>query len=163
MKLIDKKGKLFGVINAIDAVIALIIIVIAAGAVYKFAFMDKTSTVTPMEPVTYTVEIKKVRSFTMDNVKEGDTLFDTASGSAIGKITKIDYTTAKEPMGLLDGTMIMAEVENRYDVLFTVEAEASTSGDVYYINRSYEVVVGSTREFATKYSQFEGKVKEILP
>ena len=76
MKLIDKKGKLFGVINAIDAVIALIIIVIAAGAVYKFAFMDKTSTVTPMEPVTYTVEIKKLRSFTMDNVKEGDTLLN---------------------------------------------------------------------------------------
>ena len=49
MKLIDKKGKLFGLINAIDAVIALIIIVIAAGAVYKFAFMDKTSTFTVLK------------------------------------------------------------------------------------------------------------------
>ena len=163
MKLIDKKGKLFGLVNAIDAVIALVIIVIAAGAVYKFAFMDKTSTVTPMVPVNYTVEIKQVRDFVMDNVKEGDTFYDAASGGAIGKITKIEYSPAKEPMGLLDGTMIMAEVENRYDVLFTVEAEASTSGDVYFVNRSYELVIGSSREFATKYSLFEGKVKEILP
>ncbi|MBQ2753670.1 MAG: DUF4330 family protein [Firmicutes bacterium] len=41
MKLIDKKGKLFGVINAIDAVIALIIIVIAAGAVYNLLLWIK--------------------------------------------------------------------------------------------------------------------------
>ena len=163
MKLIDKKGRLFGIINAIDAVIALVIIVIAAGAVYKFAFMEKTSTVASMEPISYTVEVKKVRNFIMDNVKEGDTLFDGASGTAIGTITKVDYSTAKEPMGLADGTLIMAEVENRYDVVFTVEADASTNGDIYYVNRSYELVIGSTKDFTTKYSQFEGKVKEILP
>lgn len=161
--LVDKKGKLFGKINLIDAAIALVIIVIAAGAVYKFAFMEKTSTVSAMEPITYTVEVKKVRSFITENVREGDTLFDSASGSAIGTITKIEATPAKEPMGLLDGTLILAEVENRYDVVFTVEAEASKTGDVYYVNRSYETVIGSTKDFLTKYSQFEGKVKEILP
>ncbi len=162
MKLIDKKGKLFGLINAVDAVIALVVIVIIAGAVYKFGFMEKTSTVAPMNPITYTVEVKKVRGFIMDNVKEGDTLFDNASGSSIGKITKIDAVTAKEPMGLGNGEMIMAEIENRYDVTFTVEAEASTNGDVYFVNRSYELVIGSSKDFMTKYAQFEGKVREIL-
>lgn len=162
MKLVDEKGKLFGLINVIDAAIAVIIVVIIAGAVYKFGFMDKTSTVTPTEPITYTVEVKKVRDFIFENVKVGDKLFDADSGSEIGTITKIDHVGAKEPMGLADGTLILADVENRYDIIFTVEGEASLSNGVYYVNRSYEVVVGSTKKFATKYSEFEGKVKEIL-
>ena len=162
MKLVDEKGRLFGLINAIDAAIAAVIIVIIAGADYKFAFMDKTSTVTPTEPITYTVEVKKVRNFIFDNVREGDKLFDADSGSEIGTITAIDYVGAKEPMGLADGTLILADVENRYDVVFTVDGDASSSNGVYYVNRNYEVVIGSTKKFATKYSEFEGKVKEIF-
>ena len=61
MKLIDKKGKLFGLINAIDLCIIVVVVVLIAGAVYKFKFMDKTSNTAAMQNVTYTVKIEKIR------------------------------------------------------------------------------------------------------
>ena len=44
MKLIDNKGKLFGIINAIDFFVILLVIAIGLGTYYKFGVMDKTST-----------------------------------------------------------------------------------------------------------------------
>ena len=60
MKLIDKKGKIFGLINAIDLCIIVVVVVLIAGAVYKFKFMDKTSNTAAMQNVTYTVKIEKI-------------------------------------------------------------------------------------------------------
>ncbi|NLK36954.1 MAG: DUF4330 domain-containing protein [Epulopiscium sp.] len=162
MKLVNEKGKLFGKINIIDFCVILLVIALALGAAYKFRGLEKTSTTTTMEPIRYTIEVKKIRDYIFQNVKEGDLIFDKTSGNCIGTITKIDATPAKEAVLCIDGTYNMGDVENRIDVVFTVEGEGVISADGYFINKTYELVSGSERKFMTKYFECDGSIKDIL-
>ncbi len=162
MKLIDEKGKLFGKINAIDFCVIVLVIALAAGAFYKFRVLDKTSTTAAMEPVSYTVEVKKIREYVFQNVKEGDLLFDKTSGKSIGTIVKVEGVPAKEAVLCTDGTYRQGEVENRVDVTFTIEAEGIVNEDGCFVHKTYELVSGSERKFMTKYFECDGKVKDIL-
>ena len=152
MKLVDEKGKIFGKFNVIDLCVVIIVLILAAGTYYKFGVMDKTSTASAMEPVTYTVKINKIRDYVFNNVKEGDTLYDKTSGNAIGTITKIESQQAKD----------YVTVEDRVDVTFTVEAEAVVNDSGYFVNRTYELLKGSKKKFMTKYFECDGSVEEIL-
>lgn len=162
MKLIDEKGKLFGKFNAIDCCVILLVVVLGLGAVYKFHGLSKTNTNAVMEPITYTVEIKRVRDYIYQNVKEGDLLFDKTSGNTIGKIVKIDGNQAQENVLCIDGQYIKGPVENRVDVTLTIEADAVVSSDGVFVNRTYELSSNSERKFMTKYFEADGKIKDIL-
>lgn len=162
MRLVDEKGKLFGRINVIDFSIIVLVIVLGFGAYYKFHVLDKTSTVGSMEPMSYTVEVKKIRNYVFQNVKEGDLLFDKTSGKSIGKIVKVEGVSAKEALLCTDGTYRLGEVENRVDVTFTIEAKGIVNEDGYFVHKTYELVSGSERKFMTKYFECDGKVKDIL-
>lgn len=162
MRVTDKKGKLFGKINIIDFFVVIIIIVLIAGAYYKFGVSDKTGTTTALQPVTYTVKVNKIRDYVFNNVKEGDTLYDKTSGNAIGTITKIESEPATDVVEMNDGTVVRGQVENRINVIFTVEAQAAVSDSGYFVDRTYELLVGSNKKFMTKYFECDGSVYEIL-
>jgi len=161
MKLIDDKGKLFGVANVVDALIVLIVVVIAAGTVYKFKFMDKTSKGAAMQPVTYTVKVEKIRNYVFGNVKEGDILYDKTSGNDIGKITKVTSEPATDYIPMPDGTFKKVNVENRINVYFTVEAQAVVSDSGRFVNKTYELLAGSQKKFMTKYFECDGTIYSI--
>ena len=161
LKLIDKKGKLFGLINAIDLCIIVVVVVLIAGAVYKFKFMDKTSNTAAMQNVTYTVKIEKIRNYVFDNVEVGDELFDKTSGNDIGKIVKVDSEQATENIQLNNGTYIKGNVENRINVILTVEAPAVKNSSGTFVNRTYELLVGSQKKFMTKYFECDGYINSI--
>ena len=152
MKLVDEKGKIFGKFNVIDLCVVIIVLILAAGTYYKFGVMDKTSTASAMEPVTYTVKINKIRDYVFNNVKEGDTLYDKTSGNAIGTITKIESQQAKDYVTVEDGQVKQAPVE----------AEAVVNDSGYFVNRTYELLKGSKKKFMTKYFECDGSVEEIL-
>ncbi len=162
MKWINNKGKLFGKINIIDLCVILLIIALIGGAYYKFRGLEKTSTTAMMEPIQYTVQVKKIREYIFQNVKEGDLLFDKTSGNCIGTITAVDAAPAKEAVLCIDGTYKMGEVDNRVDVVFTVEGEGVVSDEGCFINKTYELVSGSERKFMTKYFECDGNIKDIL-
>lgn len=162
MKLIDEKGKLFGIINAMDFFVIVLVIAIGAGTYYKFGIMDKTSATAATVPIEYTFEVKKVRDYMFNNVKEGDEIFDKTSGNSIGKIVEITSSPAKEVSSFADGTGINAEVQDRYDVVFKIEAAGTITSDGYFVNKTYELVAGSKKKIMTKYFEGEGSVKDIL-
>lgn len=162
MKLIDERGKLFGKFNAVDFTILLIIVVLIFGAFYKFRVLDKTSTKAAMVPVKYTIEVRKIRDYVYQNVKEGDPIFDKTSGNCIGKIVEVKGTPAKDTLMLTDGSYQTVEIQNRLDVIFTIEAEATVSDSGYFVNRNYELVSNSARRFMTKYFECEGKIKDVF-
>jgi len=158
----NKKRMVVGKFHWLDICVVILVVALAVGAYYKFHVLDKTSTSVTMEPITYTVQVKKVRAFVKNNVKEGDLLFDKISGNAIGTIVKMETTQAKEAVALTDGTYKMGEVENRLDVFFTVEAQGNKTDTSVFVNKTYELVAGSDRKFMTKYFECNGKIEEIL-
>ncbi|MCI1930809.1 MAG: DUF4330 domain-containing protein [Clostridia bacterium] len=162
MKLIDKRGKLFGIANVVDIIVILLVIVIGAGTVYKFKFMDKTSKDVAMQPITYVVKVEKIRDYVYNNVKEGDELYDVTSGNPIGKITKIESEPATDYINMPDGTFKKVNVENRINAYFTVEAEGVVSDSGHFVNKTFELLVGSHKKIMTKYFECEGTIDSIV-
>ncbi len=143
-----RKGKF----NIIDLVVVLVILVLIVGAVYKFRGLGKTSKTVNMETVTYEMTVESLRNYAFDNLQVGDTVFDYTSGNAIGTITNIEWKDATDPFYTIDGQTIEAPVENRYDAVITLEAQASESDGVYYVDKTYELCVNSKRKIYTKYA-----------
>ena len=161
MRFIDKKGKLFGKVNVIDLCVVFIVVVLIFGAVYKFKFMDKTNNTVAMQPVTYTVKVDRIRNYVLDNVVEGDFIFDKTSGNEIGRIVNVESEQACDYINMPDGTISKVNVENRINVIFTVEAQAVTNSSGTFVNRTYELLVGSQRKFMTKYFECDGSIYSI--
>ena len=142
-----RKGKF----NIIDGIVILVIIVLICGAVYKFRGLDKTKKNTAMTPITHEFTIESLRNYAFENLQVGDTVYDYTSGNAIGTISNIEWKDAVEPFYTIDGQTVEAPVENRYDAVVTVEAQASESDGVYFVDRTYEICVNSQRKIYTKY------------
>ncbi|MEW6770605.1 MAG: DUF4330 domain-containing protein [Bacillota bacterium] len=76
MRLLDEKGRIFGRLNLIDAIILLVLLMLAAGAAYKFFLPQST---TPPTLVKFTVLVPAVPPETARMVKAGDRLVAGAS------------------------------------------------------------------------------------
>lgn len=161
MKFVDKKGKLFGKISIIDLSILLIIILLCVGTYYKFFALDNTSVAQTMVPIKYDVQILGSRKFLPDAIKEGDILYDKVSNNSIGKISKVTEEPAKQVIQLLDGNFKECYVPERYDVTLTVEAEGTITSSGYRVNRAYELIINSNKNFRTKYANATGKIIKI--
>ena len=144
-----KKGKF----NIIDVIVIAVIVILIAGAAYKFRGLDKTKKTAAMEPITYEMTIESLREYNKENLQVGDTVFDYTSGNAIGTIENIEWTDATDPFYTLNGETIEAPVENRYDAVLTISANATNSDGVYFVDRTYEICVNSERKIYTKYAE----------
>ena len=69
MKLFDKKGKVFGLINIIDLIILLVIVLVAAGAAYKYTHKTAQGEIKTVE---FKVMVPCVRPELAGAVKVGD-------------------------------------------------------------------------------------------
>ena len=84
MKLVDDKGKVFGLINIIDLIILLVVILVASGAYYKFTHKSaQVKTVT----VEFQVLLPHQRPEVTDAVKVGDKM---VQGSSYTNVTVKD-------------------------------------------------------------------------
>ncbi len=152
-----KKGRF----NIIDGIVVLVIVVIIAGAVYKFHGLDKTSKNVNMQTVTYQMKIEALRDYVFNNIKVGDTVYDYTSNNAIGTITNIEWDDAVRALYTKDGRTVAAPVENRYDVIITIEAQATENNGMYSVNKVYDLCMNSKREIYTKYIDCTAKITSI--
>lgn len=142
-----KKGKF----NIIDLAVIIVVIVLIAGAIYKFKGLDITNKSATTENITYEMTIKSLRDFAFNNIQEGDTVFDYTSGNPIGTIKSIEWKDSTKPFYTKDGNTVEAPVENKYDAVLTIEAQAVNNDGVYLVDKTYEVCVNSKRKIYTKY------------
>ncbi len=159
-KFIDERGRLFGTVSVIDVVVIVVVLVLI-GAIYaKFNLLDKTSTSVPMTAVTYEIEAKALRYSAAESFRAGDKLY-SSTGTDLGVITEVKSSPAMKATPLSDGTLVLSAIENRCDVLLTVEAPCLISEGRYYVSRTYEINVNSDRDLLTKYNTFEGTIVGI--
>lgn len=162
-KIIDENGRLFGKISVIDILVIVIVLIAGAALYVKYGVLETTNVAADTVPVTYTVTIAGVRDFTVDSIQPGDLLYDKNGGGGypVGTITDVAFSNAKKASELADGTLVMGNVEGRYDVVLTVAADGKVSQGRYLVNKTYELNVNSRRTFYTKYSTFEGVISGI--
>ena len=107
---------------------------------------------------TFVVEIKDVAQTTGQMLASGDKLYDKASGTEMGTITKVDIKTATGGLQLNNGQIVTKEIPDRIDVYLTVEAEGRTNNGEFIANNLIRVLVGSFKALKTKYVMFSGTI-----
>ena len=150
-------------INIVDVlVIALIILMAVAIKVRfkKYNSVDSSSSVNTK--IVYEIKFSSVREYTVNAFKEGDKLFDNASGVEIGTITSKTATPAKVYVGLSDGTTVESTTPEKFDLVIGVETEGIISDEAYYAGRTVELKVGSEKVFETLYAKSTGRISKIV-
>lgn len=128
MKIIDEKGKLFGIINIIDLGVILIIALLIGGGAQRMKKNPGIAAETKKALIT--IEVSDIRTPTVDGIVVGDPLYHYDKGGLIGEIIDKKVENYKEPVESGDGRWISADVPDKYAVTMVVEADVKENPDV---------------------------------
>ncbi len=131
MKIIDNRGKLFGIVNIIDLSVILILLLMVVGG-YK-VLSSKPEMISQNQKVLINLEVQEIRQPSVDAIKEGDNLYHYDRGQLLGKIKKVKIDNYKEEVSTQDGEIILSDVPGKYVANIIVEADAVITDDVIII------------------------------
>lgn len=160
-KIIDDRGRLFGLISFIDVIVILAVAVLAVAVFSRFTVRDNPLASPSTVKVTYTVIAPAIRLSTAEQILAGDNLY-TDMGVFIGTITEVSWKDAYAPEATLDGTIRMGRVHDRFDATLTVEAQCSFRDGRYYANRVFELSANAEHRLQTKYNIFTAVIETIV-
>ncbi len=157
----DNKGKLFGKINIVDLLVIVIVVVAIAVTYFKFNLSAHSDVTTSNGQVQYTLLTKAVRMYTVDQLVEGDKVFDEESGKCIGQIVKVEYEPAYDYVVKTDGTAVLSRIPEKYDVKVTVLSDAIINDSGINANGAKFVYYNQKGIYYTKRAQIESQVVEL--
>lgn len=154
MKIINEKGKLFGIINVIDLSVLLIIGLILVGGISRMK--SKPIIASETTEGTLTFEVMNIRMVSVENIVIGDPIYHYDKGTYIGEIVEVSHKPYKEPVEL-NGEWIDAEVPDKYVATLKVKSQIKDSPDVV-IAGGEQVRVGAQFRLKNKKATFFGTV-----
>ena len=151
--ILDKKGRLFGLVSIID-----IFVLGTVGLIGAFAFFSLGGGVGVFEtptPITMTFTTTQgLEAFTTNSVFIGDTVSDHGTGIRFGEVINIEKTKAIEYHPNRDGIFVPSEREDRYDVNITtrfygfpVDNGVWINGNIQSVGRQTTLWIGNTSIF----------------
>ncbi|MEA4824193.1 MAG: DUF4330 domain-containing protein [Clostridiaceae bacterium] len=159
MKIINEKGKLFGIINLVDLVCLLLVLLVAAGVGWKLLGPKVEEAVAPTTTMTSTFRIRGAYDYTLKWLEKNDLVGEKlvmGTGYIDGtKIIDVSYESYITQDMAADGTPVEVEYSTRRDVLITVESPVAKNAAILKIG-TQEVRAGRT--FILKTRTFEMSV-----
>ncbi|MCI5643160.1 MAG: DUF4330 domain-containing protein [Peptoniphilus sp.] len=147
MKIIDKKGRLFGLINIVDLLVIILILAIVAVGVKRFGTKAAVGEATTKKGI-ITAEVKDVRDATANNIKAGDKIFDYDKGTYLGKIVTAEVEPYKDKTEY-QGKFYNAEVPGKYRVIMTIDADVKETEDFYQVGTE-QIRIGAEMRIKNK-------------
>lgn len=156
-----KNGKLLGKINLFDFIVILLVVVLAVACVGYFSLKNSGVKAHKME-AHFDFYIEDVRIETVNAFEAGQPIYSNSTKEQIGIITKITSEPATQVMETLDGKLINAPVENRYNLTLQIRsAIKSYPGKELWINTSEKILNGQYLTFLTQKNKCYGMIKNI--
>ena len=167
--IMDAKGKLFGKVSIVDCVVVLIVIAALAGAYFRFFRTDtRAATSRAQSEFYYTLVVKGIRQPTVDALqKSGGTAFklEEKAVSDMGVMLEgaegLEVRPATDYVTKTDGTVVLSELPERYDVYITFQVQGYISDDGYFTKDSYELNAGSEYVVKNKFVSFTGNIERV--
>ncbi len=128
MKMIDEKGKLFGVLNIVDILIIVFAVAAVSGA---YVFLKKNITKSsPTRTYEITLELKNVEKDFCDSIIPGKTVFDRIQNKQFGVLNDVRIKKSTEyNVSTVDGSVVKVDVPERYNA--ELDMELTTDTDIY--------------------------------
>ena len=166
-KIVNEKGKLFGIINIIDLIVlAVIAALIFAGVKFMrnggFAFFNSDENAGFMGPKT-TLQMKfyseEVSTFVADQLEEGAYLYDESSLEVLGRLTAVERKPSETYVTTADGNVVKTSKEDYESVMITGEVDGqrtplgATVGKTHYASgHTFILRAGDAKIYLRVYS-----------
>lgn len=132
MKVINEKGKIFGLINIIDMCVLLMVLLIIMGGFKLFG--NRWAKVQPNGEVYVQLEVSNVRQATIDGLKIGDELNYYDENIEFGTIEEKTVEPFIDNIQTDDNKLVATEVPNKYVINLKMKCKAYITEDVIVIN-----------------------------
>ena len=175
MKIVDKNGRLFGIINFVDLGIVVLILAIIVGGIYnlagEFGLIDdlgmfETAPVTEEaqehQEIAVTALVSEVREYTANalEAQKGKAVYDSGNNYEVGVIEEVNVKSYEEPVLVNDGELKLAEVPGKYDVYVVITGEGVTSESEITLQNE-PLYIGTELVFRGQQFVVESTVVEI--
>ncbi len=158
MKIIDEKGKLFGIINVVDLLVLVAVLAALGGVGYKLfkpELPDLKDVSSPNADLKMDVRVFGVMPYIWEDLEHNSPVGERmVAGSEFveGEIVDMQFEEYTQIIVTDDGRMIESRDGIRKNIIFTITAEVKKDTPVLKIG-SQEVRVG--RGFTVKTNSFE--------
>ncbi|SHJ61939.1 DUF4330 domain-containing protein [Paramaledivibacter caminithermalis] len=157
MKIIDEKGRIFGLINYLDLMVLLIVALLAG----KFFVLDNDENAKELlqsqsnKEILLTYYIKGIKEISVNSVKEGDVFRDVETGSILGEVVKKEVANSQIQTTDTEGNVIYSIIPDRYDLILTLKSKGNvteTDRDIKVSN--VDVQIGRSMLIESKLIRF---------
>ena len=169
--IIDEKGKLFGKISIIDIAVVLILILAIVGGVVIY---NKTGSgkVSPtdnslvtntdsLDDLCIEFQLSDVRDITKNAVAKKDKIYSDSTGDYIGEVIRIDSKPFRNSITGTDGTIIFADVPEKYELTIYVKTTGQHTDTGYYLFQNTHLAVGESFAIKTETIKTTPIIKKV--
>ena len=157
MKIIDDKGKLFGLINITD-LLAIVLILAVMGRFYLKAHQNPPGLET--KKIEVQVLLEEIRDATADVIEVGDIVRETKSNVVLGEVTNIDIKPSATLVETSDGRVVEYPNPVLKDAVITIVGEGTASENAIVVGNS-EIRIGTKLGMKTNIYAVTGTVMTI--
>ena len=159
MKVLDEKGKLFGLINIIDLLVIFVVLVLIAGGIWYVTKDDPAEVVGPTKAHFIKIKCAGVDEGVADYIDVGANLY-YGKGFTEETITAVEVVPAKIDVIEDDGTIVVAEHPELKDIYVTVKIFEKPNDPMLWIGQLH-ATVGKELVLKTQYIELPGVITEI--
>lgn len=163
MKIVNEKGKLFGIINVIDLVILLVIALVAVAAVYKFAAPAASNVIAPKADMTVTMRVRGAMDYLENEVLKLEPGARLVAGSdyiADAKVVSVESVPYLSAGTTDEGKFVTSEDPQKCDLIITVKSKQSKTDPILKIG-TQEVRIGRGFIFKTQTVEVNAIIETV--
>ena len=162
MKIVNEKGKLFGLINIVDLLVLVVVLLLAAALFVKVILPAASDALAPEAKMEVTLRIRGVMDYMKDQIKEseGATLIAGSAYVPGTKVISVEEVPYKAAANTDTGEIKTATDPQKYDLVIKVSAKQDKGSAIYKIGNQ-EVRVGRTFVFKTQTVEQNAIIERI--
>jgi len=139
----------------------LLIAVLIVGVYYKFFMVDKDQNAAKFDTIEYKVLVEEVRQQSVDAIEIGADIYDVKTNSPMGRITDIEVLPATDQLTKADGTMVIAEKPERFNVLITIRVPGIETKYGFRANGRLDINRESQQVMDTRMIEMVAKIVDV--
>ena len=161
--LFDSKGKVFGKVSIVDIAVIVLVVLAVVGGYFRFSG-NNTSVVSNDAEFYYSITAKGIRE-TNKNLLENSigTDFRLAGkiSSSMGELVGVNVSNAKDIVAKTDGTIVLAEVPEKYDVELILKVVGNVNDSGYFTPETHEICAAKKYDITNIYCSVSGIVNKV--
>ncbi len=163
MKIVNEKGKLFGLINVVDLIVLVVVLLLAAALFVKVILPAASDVLAPDSQMVVTLRVRGVMDYMKDQIKEINPGTPLVAGSAYvsgTKVLSVEEIPYMAAANTDEGEIKTATDPQKYDIVIKISANQN-KGDAIYKIGNQEVRVGRGFIFKTQTVEQNAIIERI--